>query len=75
MGVVSLTMKKKYAVIKNTSKSSVIQTQPSSHLTSATLQIMMATVPKAPEDSRGHSEHSGGPVVLKLLGSSPTRDG
>jgi len=34
--VVFLAMKKKFTAVKNTSKSSVIQTQPSSHSTSAT---------------------------------------
>ena len=36
-GAVSLAMKRKYAGVKNTSKSSVIRMQPSSHLTPAML--------------------------------------
>ena len=67
-GAVSLAMKKKYAAVKSTSKSSVIQTQPSSRSTSATPQIMTATIPKGLEHSRGHSEHFNGPVVSKSLG-------
>ena len=74
VGAVSLAMKKKYAGVKNTSKSSIIQTQPSSHSTSAMPQITMATILKGLEHSRGHSEHSSGPGVSKSLGSSPTRD-
>ena len=71
-GAVSLAMKKKYAAVKNMSKSSVIWTQPSSH---STPQITTATIPKGSELSRGHFEHSSGPMVSKSLGSSPTRDG
>ena len=37
MGIVSLTMKRKYASVKKTSKSLVIRMQPSSHLTLAML--------------------------------------
>jgi len=37
MGAVSLAMKRKYAGVKNTNKSLVIQMQPSSHLMSAML--------------------------------------
>ena len=36
MGALSLAMKKKYAAVKNTSKSLVIRTQPSSQSTSTT---------------------------------------
>ena len=50
-GVVSLAMKRKYVGAKNTSKSSVIQTQPSSRLTPAMPLIMTVTVPKGPENS------------------------
>ena len=31
--------------------------------------------PEGPHHSRGHSEHSSGPVGSKSLGWSPTRDG
>ena len=48
---ISLTMKKKYAAIKNTSKSSVIWTQPSSHSTSTTPQITTVMIPKGPQHS------------------------
>ena len=75
MGAVSLTMKRKYAGVKNTSKSSIIRMQPSSHLTLAMLQIPTVTIPKGPKHSREHSEHSSGPVVSKSLGLSPMRDG
>ena len=50
-GAISLAMKRKYIGAKNTSKSSVIQTQPSNHSTPATLQIPMAMIPKGPEHS------------------------
>ena len=46
--VVSLAMKK-YAGVKNTSKSLVIQTQPSNHSTLATPQITTTMIPKGPE--------------------------
>ena len=51
MGVVSLGMWRKYADVKNTSKSSVIRMQPSNHLTPALLQIPMVMIPKGPEHS------------------------
>ena len=50
-GAVSLAMKRKYAGVKNTSKSSIIQMQPSSHLTPAMLQIPMVMILKGPEHS------------------------
>ena len=51
MGAISLSMKRKYAGVKNTSKNSVIQIQPSRHLTSAMLPIPMVMIPKGPEHS------------------------
>ena len=71
---VLVAMKKKYATVKSMSKSSVIQTQPFSHSTSATPQITTAMILKGPEHSQGHSEHSSGPVFSKSTGLSPTRD-
>ena len=71
-GAISLAMKRKYAGVKNTSKNSVIRIWPSSHLTPATLPIPMVIIPKGPEHSQKHSEHSSGPVVSKSPGSSPT---
>jgi len=50
-GTVSLAMKRKYAGVKNMSKSSVIQTQPSSHSTPAMPQITTVTIPKGLEHS------------------------
>ena len=50
MSVVSLAMKK-YTAVKNTSKSSVIRTRPSSHSMLAKSQIMTATIPKGPQHS------------------------
>ena len=50
-GAVSLVMKRKYTGVKNTSKSSVIWMQPSSHLTPAILPIMMVMILKGPEHS------------------------
>ena len=64
-GVVSLDMKTKYASVKNMSKSPVIWMQPSSHLMPAMLPIPMVMIPKGPEHSREHSEHSSGPRVSK----------
>jgi len=75
MGAIFLSMRRKYAGIKNMSKNSVIRMQPSSHLTSAMLPIPTVTILKGPEHSREHSEHSSGPVVSKSPGSSPTRGG
>jgi len=46
---ISVIMKKKYATVKSMTKSSVTQTQLSSHSTSATLQIMAPTTPKGPQ--------------------------
>ena len=74
-GAVSLTMKRKYASIKSTSKNSETQTKPSSHSMLATLQITMLMIPKGPEHSCGHSEHSSGPAISKSLGLSPMKDG
>ena len=71
----SVTMKKKYATAKSTSKSTVTQTQLLSRSTLAMLQITAPTTPKGPQHSRGHSEHSSVPVVSKSLGLSPTREG
>ena len=51
MGAISLSMRRKYAGVKNTSKNSVIRMQPSSHLTSAMLPIPTVTIPKGPEHS------------------------
>ena len=68
---VFLAMKKKYGTVKSTSKSSVIQTEPSSHSMSVTPTAM---IPKGPKHSQGHSRYSSGPVVSKSLGSSPTKD-
>ena len=48
-GLVAL--KKKYATVKSTSRSSVTQTQLSSHLTPAMLQITAPTNPKGPQHS------------------------
>ena len=48
---ISLAMKKKYAAVKNTSKSLVIRTQPSSHSMSATPQITVSTILKGLEHS------------------------
>ena len=48
-----VTIKKKYATVKNTSKSSVIQTQLSSHSTSAMPQITTTTIPKGPSIHEG----------------------
>ena len=75
MGAVSLVVNRKYAGVKNTSKSSVIRMQPSSHLTPAMLQIPTVMILKGPEHSQEHSEHSNGPVVSRSPGSSPTRGG
>ena len=75
MGAVSLAMKRKYAGVKNMSKSLVIRMQPSSHLTPATLQILTVTIPKGSEHSREHFEHSSGPMVSKSPRSSPTMGG
>ena len=75
MGAISLGMRRKYIDVKNTSKNSVIQMQPSSHLTPAMLSIPMVTILKGPEHSREHSEHSSGPMVSKSPGSSPTWGG
>ena len=51
MSADSLGMKRKYAGVNNTSKSLVIRMQPSSHLTSAMLQIPTVTILKGPEHS------------------------
>ena len=51
MGTVSLSMRRKYVSVKNTSKNSVIRMQPSSHLTSAMLPIPTVTILKGPEHS------------------------
>ena len=51
MGTISLDMNSKYANVKNTSKSSVIRMQPSSHLTPEMLLIPMVTIPKGPKHS------------------------
>ena len=74
-GTVSLAMKRKYTDVKNTSKSSIIRMQPSSHLTPAMLQNLTVMILKGPEHSREHSKHSSGPMVSKSPGSSPTRGG
>jgi len=75
MGTFSLGMRRKYAGVKNTSKNLVIWMQPCSHLTLAMLPIPTVMIPKGPEHSREHSEHSSGLVVSKSLGSCPTRGG
>jgi len=72
MSAALVAMKKKYAAIKSMSKSSVTWTQLSSH---SIPQITTATILKGPQHSRGLSEHSSGPMVLKSLGSSPMKDG
>ena len=56
--VVSVAMKKKYAAIKSTSKSSVTQTQLSSRSMPAMLQIT------APTTLKGPSIHEGTPNTL-----------
>ena len=71
----SVSIKMKYAVVKTTSKSLVTWTQLSRRSTPATLQITALTTLKGPSHSRGHSEHSSGPVISKSLGSSPMREG
>ena len=68
-------MKKKYAAARSTSKSMVTQTQLLSHSPPATLQTMAPIIPKGPQHSRGRFEHFSGPMVLKSLGSSPTKEG
>ena len=73
--VASVAMKKKYAAVKSTSRSSVTRTQLSSCSTPAMLEITASTTPKGPRHSRGHSKHSSGPMVSKSLGLSPTREG
>ena len=72
-GTISLGMKRKYTGVKNMSKSLVIRIQPSSHLTPVMLQMLTVMIPKGPEHSREHSEHSSGPVVSKSPRSSPMR--
>ena len=51
MGTIYLGMRRKYAGVKNTSKNSVIRMQPSSHLTSAMLQIPTVMILKGPKHS------------------------
>ena len=51
MGVVSLGMKWKYADVKNTSKNSVIQMWPSSHLMPVMPLILTMMIPKGPKHS------------------------
>ena len=75
MGVISLTMKRKYTDVKSMSKSLVTQMQPSNHLMLAMLQILTMMIPKGPEHSQEHSKHSSGPVVSKSPGLSPMRGG
>ena len=70
----SVTMKMKYATARSTSKSTVTQTQLSSHSPTATLQTMAPTTPRAPKHLQGCSEHFSGPMVSKSLGSSPMKD-
>ena len=71
---VSVIMKKKYAAVKSTTKSSVTRTQLSSRSMLAMLQLTPTTIPKAPQHLQGRSEHFNGPMVSKSLGSSPTRE-
>ena len=75
IGAVSLGMKRKYIGVKNTSNNSVIRMRPSSHLMPATPPILTVMIPKGPEHSQEHFEHSSGLVVSKSPGSSPTRGG
>jgi len=73
-GAISLTMKRKYTGVKNTSKSSVIRMHPSSHLTPAMLLIPTVMIFKSPKHSQEYSEHSSGPMVSKSPGLNPMRD-
>ena len=73
--VASVAMKKKYAAAKSMSKSTVTWTQLSSRSTPVTLWMMALPTPRGTQHSRGHSEHFSGPMVLKSLGSIPTKEG
>ena len=72
--VASVAMKTKYVAAKSTSRSMTTRTQPSSLSLMAMLQTTVSTTLRGLQLSQGHSEHFGGPVVLRSLGSSPMKE-
>ena len=73
--VTLVAIKTKYAAARSTSRSMATQTQPSSRSLMAMLQTTAPTTLRGPQLSQGRSEHFGGPVVSRSLGSSPTKEG
>ena len=72
--VALVAMKTKCIAARITKRSTATQTQPSSLSLTTTLQMTVSTALRGLQLSQGHSEHFGGPVVLRSLGSSPMKE-